>query len=112
MFPWAEHAQTDTQKGCGGTVPYVIVKYKVADYARWKPIFDADGANRQAGGCKGGQLFRSADDPNEVVMLFEWDLEQARQFSQSEELRAKMQEAGVLGPPDFYFLEEIEQLFR
>ena len=91
---------------------YVIVKHKVADYARWKLIFDADGANRQAGGCKGGQLFRSADDPNEVVMLFEWDLEQARQFSQSEELRAKMQEAGVLGPPDFYFLEEIEQLFR
>ena len=112
MFPWAEHAQTDTQKGCGGTVPYVIVKYKVADYARWKPIFDADGANRQAGGSKGGQLFRSADDPNEVIMLFEWDLEQARQFSQSEELRAKMQEAGVLGPPDFYFLEEIEQLPR
>ena len=112
MFPWAEHAQTDTQKGCGGTVPYVIVKYKVADYARWKPIFDADGANRQAGGCKGGQLFRSADDPNEVVMLFEWDLEQAHQFCQSEALRAKMQEAGVLGPPDFYFLEEIEELSR
>ncbi len=45
-------------------------------------------------------------------MLFEWDLEKARQFSQSEELRAKMQEAGVLGPPDFYFLEEIQQLSR
>jgi hypothetical protein len=112
LFPWAEHAQTDTQKGCGGTVPYVIVKYKVADYARWKPIFDADGANRQAGGCKGGQLFRSADDPNEVVMLFEWDLEQARQYSQRQEVRAKMREAGVLGSPDVYFLEEIEELSR
>jgi hypothetical protein len=91
---------------------YVIVKQKVADYARWKPIFDADGANRQIGGSRGGQLFRSADDPNEVVMLFEWDLEQARQYSQSEALRAKMQEAGVLGPPDFSFLEEIEQPSR
>ncbi len=91
---------------------YVIVNHTVADYARWKALFDADGANRQAGGSRGGQLFRSADDPNEVVMLFEWDLEQARQFSQREELRAKMQEAGVLNPPDFYFLEEIEQLFR
>ena len=93
-------------------MPYVIVKYKVADYARWKPIFDADGANRQAGGSQGGQLFRSADDPNEVVILFEWDLEQARQFSQREEVRAKMQEAGVLDPPEIYFLEEIEQLSR
>jgi hypothetical protein len=91
---------------------YVIVNHTVADYARWKTLFDADGANRQAGGSRGGQLFRSADDPNEVVMLFEWDLEQARQFSQREELQAKMQEAGVLNPPDFYFLEEIEQLSR
>ena len=91
---------------------YVIVKHTVADYARWKALFDADDANRQAGGSNGGHLFRSADDPNEVVMLFEWDLEQARQYSQSEALRAKMQEAGVLSPPDFYFLEEIEQLFR
>jgi heme-degrading monooxygenase HmoA len=91
---------------------YVMVTHKVADYARWKPIFDADGANRQAGGSKGGQLLRSADDPNEVVILFEWDLEQARQYSQREEVRAKMQEAGVLDPPDFYFLEEIEQLSR
>ncbi|RIK33573.1 MAG: cyclase [Chloroflexi bacterium] len=91
---------------------YIIVKHKVADYARWKPLFDADGANRQAGGSKGGQLFRSADDPNEVVMLLEWDLEQARQFRQCEALSAKLQEAGVLGPPDFYFLEEVEQLSR
>ena len=91
---------------------YVIVKHTVADYARWKSVFDADGASRQAGGSKGGQLFRSADDPNEVVMLFEWDLEQARQFGQREELRLKMQEAGVLGPPELYLLEEIEQLPR
>jgi hypothetical protein len=91
---------------------YVMVTQKVADYARWKPIFDADGANRQAAGSKGGQLLRSADDPNEVVLLFECDLEQARQYSQREEVRARMQEAGVLDPPEISFLEEIEQLSR
>jgi hypothetical protein len=91
---------------------YVMVKHKVADYARWRPKFAADGANREAGGSKGGQLLRSADDPNEVVMLFEWDLEKARQYSQREEVRAKMQEAGVLDPAEIYFLEEIEQLSR
>jgi hypothetical protein len=91
---------------------YVIIKHKVADYARWKPLFDADGANRQAGGSRGGQLFRSADDPNEVIILLEWDLERDHQFRQREGLQAKMQEAGVLGPPGFSFLEEIEQLSR
>jgi hypothetical protein len=45
-------------------------------------------------------------------MLFEWDLEKARQFSQREDVRAKMQAAGVVGPPETYFLEEIEQLSR
>jgi hypothetical protein len=91
---------------------YVMVTHTVADYARWKPIFDEDGANREIGGSQGGQIFRSADGPNEVVILFEWDLEKARQYSQSEEVRAKMQVAGVLDPPEISFLEEIEQLSR
>ena len=91
---------------------YVMVKQKVADYARWKPIFDADGANRETGGSQGGHLFRSADDPNEVVILFAWDLQQARQYSQREEVSAKMQATGLLGPPEISFLEEIEQLSR
>jgi heme-degrading monooxygenase HmoA len=91
---------------------YVMVTQKVADYARWKQIFDAEGANREIGGSKGGQLLRSADDPNEVVILFEWDLHKARQYSQREALRAKMQAAGVLGQPEISFLEEIEQLSR
>jgi hypothetical protein len=91
---------------------YVIVKCKVADYATWKRMFDAGGASRQAGGSKGGQLFRSDDDPNEVIILLEWDLEQDRQFRQREALQAKMQEAGVLGPPELYLLEEIERLSR
>ena len=93
-------------------MPYVIVTQKVADYARWKPIFDADGAKREIAGSQGGQIFRSADDPNEVVILFAWDLQKARQYSQGEEVRAKLQEAGVLGPPECSFLEEIEQLSR
>jgi len=89
---------------------YAIYRTKVADYARWKQEFDDDAANRQAGGSKGGKLFRDASDPNVVVMLFEWDLEKARQCSQSDDLREKMQRAGVLEPPDIFFLEEIEQL--
>jgi hypothetical protein len=89
-----------------------MVKHTVADYAGWKLVFDANGANRQASGSRGGQVFRSADDRNEVVLLFAWDLQKARQFSRGEEFRAKMQGAGILGPPEFTFLEEIEQLSR
>jgi len=57
------------------------------NYAKWKPVFDADSVNRQANGSRGGQLFRNASDPNELVILFDWeDLEKTRQFAQSEDL--------------------------
>jgi heme-degrading monooxygenase HmoA len=89
-------------------MPYLLIRHKVSDYSKWKPVFDADGVNRQASGSRGGQLFRNASDPNELVMLFEWDdLEKARQFTQSEDLRQAMQQAGVVDHPDIYFLEEV-----
>jgi heme-degrading monooxygenase HmoA len=92
-------------------MPYLIIRHKVEDYAKWKPVFDAHGATRQANGSKGGRLFRNADDPNETVILFEWDdLDKARQFAQSDDLRQAMQRAGVADRPDVYFLEEVEQI--
>ena len=88
---------------------YVLVRHKVQDYAKWKPIFDQRGATRQASGSQGGRLLRNAHDPNEVVVLFEWDdLEKARQFWSSADVRQTMQRAGVADQPDIYFLEEVE----
>jgi heme-degrading monooxygenase HmoA len=91
-------------------MPYLLVHHKVEDYARWRPIYDEHAATRKASGASGtaaGQVFRSAMDPNEVVILLEWDdLEKARQFAQSEDLRQTMQRAGVVDQPDVYFLNE------
>jgi heme-degrading monooxygenase HmoA len=88
-------------------MPYLLVRHKVEDYARWRPIYDEHGATRKASGSAGGRVFRSADNPNEVVILLEWDdLEKARQFAQSEDLRQTMQRAGVVDQPDVYFLNE------
>ncbi len=66
-----------------------------------------------SGGSRGGQLFRNATDPNELVILLEWDdLEKARQFTQSEDLREVMQGLGVVDHPDIYFLKDGEQVSR
>jgi heme-degrading monooxygenase HmoA len=88
---------------------FVLLRGKVQDYARWKPTFDEHGATRKAAGSKGARVFRSADNPNEVIILMEWDqLKNARQFTQSEDLKKTMEKAGVVGKPDVYFLEEVE----
>ena len=92
-------------------MPYLLVRYKVTDYEKWKSAFDAHSVTRQANGSRGGQLFRNASDPNEVIMLLEWDvLETAHQFVQSEDLREVMQQAGVVDHPTIYFLKDGEQV--
>ena len=90
---------------------HVLVRIKVEDYARWRPVFDELANLRTRFGSKGGHLFQKSDNPNEVVLLFEWDsLEKARQYFQSEELRRGMQSAGVQGPPDVHYLSAGEKL--
>jgi heme-degrading monooxygenase HmoA len=85
----------------------VIVRHKIRDWDTWKPIFDEHGATRKAAGSKGCRLFRSAGDPNEVILLFDWDsLENAKRFVESQDLREVMERAGVVDIPDVYFLEE------
>lgn len=88
-------------------MPHLLVRHRVEDYARWRPIFDDHASMREQYGSSGGQVFRNADDPAEVVMLFEvGDLDRAREFVGSDGLRDAMQSAGVVGQPDVLFLDD------
>ena len=79
-------------------MPYLLELHKVGDYGRWREVFDADAAGREAAGCRGTRIFRNAEDPEEVVVLFEWDgLESARRRIESATLSRKFDEAGVSG---------------
>ena|SRR6185295_13839799 len=89
---------------------YAIIRHKVRDFAQWKPVYDAHGAARKQAGCRNEQLFRISGDPNDLVILTEWDnLEDARKFAQSTDLRDKMLEGGVQGTPEIQYLEQIEK---
>ena len=91
-------------------MPYLLERHKVHDYARWRAVFDADAAGREAAGCRGARIFRYADDPEEVVFLFEWDpLQRARQRIESATLGQEFEEVGVsggMGLTEFYLLED------
>ena len=72
-------------------------------------MFDDFSAVRKATGSKGARVLQNADNPNEVIVITEWaNMEQARQMAQSQELREAQQRAGVTGPPDVYFLDEVD----
>ena len=88
-------------------MPYILVHSKVEDFNKWKSSYDENSDFRTELGSKGGKVFQSADNPDEVFVLLEWDsLENAQKFAQSDELKEKMQQAGVVGKPDIHFLEE------
>ncbi len=88
---------------------HLLIRHKVESYAKWRPVFNEQAADRQAAGQEGEpQVFRSGDDPWEVLILMEWDeLERARQFAASDATREAMQAAGVSDEPTFYFLQGV-----
>ena len=85
---------------------YVLIRHKVADFTKWKTIFDAHRGVRQEAGLKEKYLLRDVLDLNGVVILFEaTDLQKARSFMDSADLREVMKKAGVLGKPEVSFLQ-------
>lgn len=89
---------------------YLLTLLKVKDYSKWKPIFDEYAAIRKKHGSKGGRLLRTADNPNEPVVLLEWEsLEKAKKYTQSDEIKKAFQQGGV-SKSEFYLLEEVEQV--
>lgn len=92
-------------------MPVMLIRHNVADYGSWKPVFDEHGMTRRANGSRGGRIFRSADDPNDVLVLLEWDdLERARLFADSDDLREALERAGVTGQPQIWFLDDVDHL--
>ena len=84
----------------------LVVRHRVKDYAKWRPIFDAHVQKQKAAGLTHPRVMRSADDKNEIVILFDdMDTKKARDFATSADLKETMMKAGVADQPTVYFLE-------
>ncbi|MEE9585792.1 MAG: antibiotic biosynthesis monooxygenase [Nitrososphaerales archaeon] len=91
-------------------MPYGIFRFTVEDYAKWKPVYDEHTAARKVSGSKGAQVLQNAENPNEIMIILEYEsVEKAKAFSQSEGLRLAMQKAGVNSIPDIIFVNEVER---
>ncbi len=86
---------------------YIYVHHTVEDYATWRKGFDEHGSSRQAAGATDeAYVMQTLDNPNEITAILGWsDVEKAKAFIQSPELKAAMQKAGVAGPPEVRYLK-------
>ena len=84
---------------------YLLVRHKVREFSEWKRGYDAHLPKRVEAGLTEKYLLRVASDQNEVILLFEArDLNRAKTFAESTDLKETMQKVGVMDKPDIYFL--------
>ena len=85
---------------------YLLIHHKVENFDTWKRAYDDHRVARNVSGLKELRLLRGLSDPNDVVLLFEArDLEKARAFAHSDDLRQAMKGAGVIGAPEILELQ-------
>lgn len=78
----------------------LIVRHPVADYAKWRAVFDSVGALQSQHGVTGSQVLRQPDDANDVTVIHTFAaVEHAQGFVADPALKDAMQRAGVSGPP-------------
>jgi antibiotic biosynthesis monooxygenase (ABM) superfamily enzyme len=91
----------------------VLIRHEVADYQVWRSVFDAALELRHKHGEHGCRIFHHAGNVNDLILFFEWDnLEKARAFMASDELKALMAQGGVKGQPRIEFATEMYTVRR
>jgi heme-degrading monooxygenase HmoA len=85
----------------------MIAKMRVANFERWKEDFESMTGLRGKSGWIEHRVVRDATDPNVVTVISRVsDLDSAKRYGQSNELRDAMKRSGVLSPPEIAFCED------
>lgn len=85
-----------------------IIQHPVADYDRWRPIFDADDSARKSYGITTIGVGRTIDNPNDVIMYFRIeDTAKANACMSRPDLKPLMDSAGVTGAPTIEYVNSI-----
>lgn len=88
----------------------MIVRHKVADFAKWKMSYDEHDSMRLANGIHSFVIGRGVDDSNTVMVAVKAeDIAKAKAFAKDPSLKAAMEKGGVTGPPSISFTTVVYQ---
>jgi hypothetical protein len=78
----------------------LTLHFKVKDFNAWQTSYNGNEKNRTSAGITKSKVFRSIDDPNDVLILQDVaDLSKARTWYSSSEMKSVMEKSGVVGSP-------------
>jgi quinol monooxygenase YgiN len=87
----------------------MFARHKVSDYDNWKRVYDEFASVRKEKGVTTASVHRDPNEPDIITITHQFeDMNAATAFANSEELKSAMEKAGVSGPPEIWFGEEIE----
>ena len=77
-----------------------VIQHHVADYEVWRKAYDGFGDVQKAGGVTRQSVYRSTDDPNNVLVMHGFaTTADAEKFLAGAELRDGKKQPAVLGQP-------------
>jgi len=86
-------------------LPAFMLSHSVADFDRWLVGYDGAADLQAAKGIVGHAANRSIDDPNLAIIYHQAEsFDTLRAFLADDDLKAKMQEAGVTSAPEVQFV--------
>ena len=86
---------------------YLMCKHRVADYSKWREVFDSHAEAQRESGLHLLHLLHDTDDPNILVLFFKVDdLDKARAFVEAPSAGEGADASGVIGTPEISFLCE------
>jgi hypothetical protein len=84
-------------------VATVFRRVLVADYQRFREVYDAGTTAREAGGMHNELMFRNPNDPNDILIMSTVDsVERAKAYGQSDEVRQRQRASGLLELSNYY----------
>jgi heme-degrading monooxygenase HmoA len=91
---------------------HVLARVEIEDFGRFLENFNSRGLRqRRQHGSRSARVLRDRDDPNRIVLLFEWESEGAfRAFLADPDVHETMKLGGALGPPEVTVLDSVEEL--
>lgn len=88
----------------------VVLRYRVADFDAWKAVFDENESQRSASGLLGHHINREEGDPNNLSVYFAvGDKDAFQEYADSDDVKALMQKAGVVSPPEFMWMTPVRE---
>ncbi|MCF6406415.1 hypothetical protein L3C95_26200 [Chitinophaga filiformis] len=88
----------------------MVVKFRIADYNKWLPSYESHDSVRLASRIHNYVIGRGVKDSNMILVAVKVeDMDKAKEFSKSPNLKEAMKKGGVMGTPTFNFVNMVFQ---